>query len=97
MIVTAAETKLRAGDLAGCLTDLHAQVRMEPADSKQRVFLAQLLMIMGDWDRASRELAVAAELDRGAELLAHAYRTAIQGEQLRAAVLRGERSPLILG
>jgi type VI secretion system protein ImpE len=95
--VTAAESKLRAGDLAGCLMDLQTQVRVEPADSKQRVFLAQLLMVMGQWDRASRELAVAAELDAGASPMAISCRAAIQAEEQRAAVLRGERSPLIFG
>jgi type VI secretion system protein ImpE len=95
--VSAAETKLRAGDLAGCLTELQSEVRGNPADAKQRVFLAQVLMVMGDWDRALSQLSVAAELDASAVPMAHSYRAAIQCEKLRTSVLRGERSPLIFG
>jgi type VI secretion system protein ImpE len=95
--VSAAETKLRAGDLAGCLTDLQSEVRGNPADPKRRIFLAQLLMVTGDWDRALSQLAVAAELDASAVPMAHSYRAAIQCEKLRASVLRGEHSPLIFG
>jgi type VI secretion system protein ImpE len=95
--VSAAESKLRAGDLAGCLSDLQGEVRGNPADAKRRVFLAQLLMVMGDWDRALGQLAIAAELDASAVPMAHSYRAAIQCEQLRASVLRGEHSPLIFG
>ena len=40
------------GDLAGCLAQLQNDVRRQPADGKLRVFLAQVLMVMGDWNRA---------------------------------------------
>lgn len=95
--MNAAENKLRAGDLAGCLTDLQEQVRKNPADAKSRIFLAQLLMVTGDWDRALGQLAVAAELDAAAVPMAHSYRAAIQCERLRGSVMRGEHSPLIFG
>ena len=61
--MTAAEAKLRAGDLAGCLSDLQIAVRKEPAQAKPRVFLAQLLMVTGEWDRALTQLAVVSDLD----------------------------------
>ena len=86
-----------AGDLAGCLTQLQSDVRRQPADGKLRVFLAQLLMVTGDWDRALTQLSVAAELDPGALPMLHAYSAAIQCERLRADVFRGARSPLVLG
>lgn len=86
-----------AGDLAGCLAQLQNDVRRQPADGKLRVFLAQLLMVSGDWDRAVTQLAVAAELDAGALPMLHAYRSAIQCERLRAQVFSGVRSPLVFG
>jgi type VI secretion system protein ImpE len=86
-----------AGDLAGCASQLQSDVRRQPADPKLRVFLAQLLMVTGDWDRAITQLSVAAELDAGALPMMHAYGAAIQCERLRAAVFAGERSPLIFG
>jgi type VI secretion system protein ImpE len=86
-----------AGDLAGCLAQLQSDVRRQPADGKLRVFLAQLLMVTGDWDRALTQLGVAAELDAGALPMLHAYGAAIQCEQLRTQVFRGARSPLVFG
>lgn len=86
-----------AGDLAGCLAQLQNDVRRQPADGKLRVFLAQLLMVCGDWDRAITQLAVAAEMDAGAIPMLHAYRAAIQCERLRADVFKGARSPLVFG
>lgn len=95
--MSAAEDRFRAGDLSGALTELQAQVRKESSSVRLRVFLSQLLMLTGDWDRALNQLAVVAELDSGALPMVHAYRAAIQCERLRAAVFAGERSPLIFG
>lgn len=93
---TAAEL-FGAGDLAGCLTQLQSDVRRQPADGKLRVFLAQLLMVTGDWDRALNQLKVAAELDAAALPMMHAYGAAIQCERLRTEVFDGKRSPLVFG
>jgi len=95
--MSAAEDLFAAGDLAGCLTQLQNDVRRQPADGKLRVFLAQLLMVTGDWDRAINQLTVAAELDAGALPMLHAYSAAIQCERLRAQVFTGQRSPLVFG
>jgi len=72
-------------------------VRRQPADGKLRVFLAQLLMVTGDWDRALTQLGVAAELDAGALPMLHAYSAAIQCERLRGQVFAGMRQPLVFG
>ena len=95
--MTSAEEKLRAGDLSACLADLQAEVRRNPADVKPRIFLAQLLMVLGEWDRASTQLTVVGEMDASAIPMTRAYGAAIQCERLRASVLKGERSPLIFG
>jgi type VI secretion system protein ImpE len=76
---------------------LQNDVRRQPADGKQRVFLAQLLMVTGDWERALNQLSVAAELDSAALPMMHAYGAAIQCERLRTQVFTGERSPLVFG
>ena len=95
--LAAAEEKLRAADLPGALADLQAEVRRTPAAPKSRIFLAQLLMVLGDWQRALTQLQVVAELDASAIPMARAYAAAIRCEPLRASVLKGERSPLIFG
>jgi type VI secretion system protein ImpE len=93
----AAEAAFRAGDLAGAIAILQSEVRTRPQDAKLRIFLAQLLMVLGQWERAQNQLNVVAELDADALPMAHSYGAAIQCEQLRAAVFTGERSPLVFG
>jgi type VI secretion system protein ImpE len=95
--MSTAEDLFRAGKLAACLAELQNEVRRRPAEAKLRVFLVQLLMITGDWDRALNQLAVVGELDAGALPMKHAYTAAIQCERVRAGVFRGERSPLVFG
>jgi type VI secretion system protein ImpE len=93
----AAEERFRAGDLAGCLKELQAAVKSDPADSRLRIFLSQLLMLQGDWDRAVNQLKVVGEVDASALPMAHAYSTAIQCERVRADVFAGKRGPLLFG
>ncbi|HEX8755749.1 MAG TPA: type VI secretion system accessory protein TagJ [Steroidobacteraceae bacterium] len=95
--MSASQELFRAGRLRECLAALQGEVRGSPADAKLRTFLAQLLMLTGDWDRAVNQLQVAGELDSSALPMKHAYMAAIQCERLRAAVFAGERLPLILG
>jgi len=95
--VAIAEAAYRSGDLAGALATLQGEVRARPQDAKLRIFLAQLLMVMGQWERAQNQLNVVAELDALALPMVHTYRAAIQCEQLRTAVFAGERSPLVFG
>jgi len=95
--MSTAEELFRGGDLKGTLAELQNDVRRSPADAKLRIFLSQLLMVNGDWDRAVNQLKVAAELDAAALPMKHTYTAAIQCERLRAAVFAGEKSPLVLG
>ena len=92
-----AEQSLREGDLDKALAQLQDSVRNDPACSKYRVFLFQLLSVMGSWERALNQLKVAGELDAGALAMVQAYREALRCEALRADVFSGHRSPLIFG
>jgi type VI secretion system protein ImpE len=87
----------REGKLHESLAALQGEVRASPADAKLRTFLAQLLMLTGEWDRAVNQLQVVGELEASALPMKHAYTTAIDCERLRAAVFAGEKRPLILG
>jgi type VI secretion system protein ImpE len=92
-----AEDALRQGDPEAALRELQAAVRKAPGDAKLRVFLFQLLAVMGDWDRALAQLNVAAELDAGALGMAATYRDAVQSEPLRERIFRGDCDPLVFG
>ena len=61
-----AQQLIRDGDLAGALAALQDAVRKNSADPKLRVFLFQLLSVLGQWNRALTQLNVAGELDAGA-------------------------------
>jgi len=89
--------QLRQGDPEGALKSLQAAVRAQPAEAKHRVFLFQLLCVLGQWDRALTQLNVAGDLDAGTLGMVQVYREALASEALRAQVFAGQRSPLIFG
>ncbi len=59
--------------------------------------MAQLLCVLGRWERALTQLDVAAELDALALPMKQVYGDAIRCEGLRAEVFAGRRTPLVLG
>ncbi len=89
--------QLKTGRLDDVLTDLQRQIRAAPAEAKLRIFLSQLLVVMGQWERALTQLRVAAELDAGAIPMARTYEAAIRCETLREQVFAGQRGPLVFG
>ena len=92
-----ADELLKAGRLNEALAALQQQVRDNPADAKLRVFLFQLLSVLGQWDRALTQLNVAAEVDAKNLLLAEIGRNALAAEAFRAEVFAGRRQPLVFG
>ena len=88
---------LKDGDLSATLAALQDQVRAEPGDAKLRIFLFQLLCVMGDWKRAITQLKLCAELDPLAIPMAQTYREGIICEVFREKVFAGEKDPLIFG
>ena len=94
---SSAERSLRDGDPGAALKQLQEQVRARPADTKLRIFLFQLLAVLGQWERAGNQLDVAAGLDPSALAMKQTYHEAILCELLRAQVFAGKKSPLVLG
>jgi type VI secretion system protein ImpE len=92
-----ARQALREGDAQSALQRLTEQVRARPQDARLRVFLFQLLCVLGQWDRALNQLKVAAELDAGTLAMAQTYREAIACEALRQQVFAGHKVPMLFG
>lgn len=92
-----AEQCLRDKDPEGALRQLQEAVRAKPGDSKLRIFLFQLLSVLGHWERALNQLNVAAELDPAALAMAQMYREALHCEVLRTQVFEGKKSPMVFG
>lgn len=88
---------VRDGKLDEALAALTDEVRASPADAPKRVFLFQLLTVLGQWQRALKQLDVAGQLDRAALPMVQTYRDAIACEMLRAEVFAGTRAPLVFG
>jgi type VI secretion system protein ImpE len=94
---SSAEAALREGRLEDALEALQADIRKKPQDKALRVFLFQLLVVTGAWERALRQLNVLVEMDAQYALLAQAYRPLIACEVFRGELFQGARSPSSLG
>jgi type VI secretion system protein ImpE len=92
-----AENTLREGDPVKALSHLVAAVKTKPADARLRIFMSQLLCVLGQWERAHTQLNVTADLMPSAgpmrEMVGHALRC----ELLRAEVFAGKRAPMVFG
>lgn len=92
-----AKELLRDGDLSGALSELQGQIRSDPSNVTLRIFLFELLSVLGDWARAGKQLDVLADLDPGSLAIVHLYRDALLCEQLRSEVFTGAKSPMVFG
>jgi type VI secretion system protein ImpE len=96
-VAGAAEETLKGGDPAAALQLLQEQVKARPADAKLRIFLFQLLCVLGQWERALNQLKVASGLDASALPMAQTYGDAVRCEAIRRQVFEGRKSPMVFG
>jgi type VI secretion system protein ImpE len=92
-----AELTLKGGDPHAALAQLQEQVRSHPSDPGLRIFLCQLLCVLGQWERALNQLDMASKLDPSALAMAQMYGEAIRCEAVRREVFAGRKSPVIFG
>lgn len=92
-----AEEHFRNGNLQEALEALQVEVRKQPDNGRHRIFLFQLLAVLGQWQRALNQLNVLGKLDPEAWPMVHMYNNAIQCEVLRLEIFAGRKKPLILG
>ena len=92
-----AEEMIAAGEPAQALALLQSQVKKKPGDVKLRIFLFQLLCVLGQWPRAATQLEVCGELDAGTLAMVNTYREALKCELVRESVFAGTTTPLLLG
>ncbi len=92
-----AEDYLKQGDIKMALQQLQNQVKKQAANPELRVFLFQLLAVMGQWDRALTQLNVARDLDDSTLAMVSMYRQVIACERLREQVFLGKKAPVIFG
>jgi type VI secretion system protein ImpE len=88
---------LRQGKLNEALAALQNQIRSDPSNAKLRVFLFQLLCVMGQWDRALTQLSTAAGIDAKSLLMKEVCQQLVQCEALRKEIFAGKKLPLVFG
>jgi len=88
---------LRAGKLAVAKDLLQGKVRAAASDARLRISLLQLLLVMGEWDRARGQLEVLESLGDENRSWLNLLGPAFLGEALRREVFLGRTTPLVLG
>jgi type VI secretion system protein ImpE len=91
------EELLAGGDPQAALKALQQKVRGNAADVRLRIFLFQLLAVLGQWQRAADQLEVCGELDAGTLAMVNTYGPALQCEAVREAVFAGRTLPHVFG
>lgn len=91
------EELLAKGDIKEVLLLLQSHIRANPEKSELRVFLFQLLSVMGQWGRALTQLDVAGDLDHSTLAMVSMYRQVIACERVREQVFLGNKEPIIFG
>jgi len=92
-----AAERLKSGNIEEALADLQAEVRKHPSNPQTRIFLFQLLCLMGRWDRARTQLEVLADMSKETTSMVQTYGAVLQCEAVRAEVFAGKRPPLVFG
>ena len=95
--LAAAEAAVKANNPQLALIELTAAVKASPANPRLRIFLAQLLCVLGQWERAHTQLNVVADLDPATGPMREMVGHALRGELLRAEVFAGKRVPMVFG
>lgn len=92
-----AQELIAAGDPQAALAVLTQQVKAKSSDAKLRVFMFQLLSILGQWQRALTQLNVCGEMDASTLPMVQTYREALQCEAVRESVFAGKTLPHAFG
>lgn len=85
---------IRQGDVAAARAALIDEVRAKPDDRRARMFLSQVLLVLGEWDKALTHMKAIAGLSPEALTLFTAYDRAVAAEKSREAVFAGKQAPV---
>ncbi len=91
--MASADEHIRAGDVVAARAALVEEVRARPDDRQARMALSQLLLVLGEWDKALTHMKTLANLSPEALTLFTAYDRAVTAEKQREAVFAGKAAP----
>src|SRR5947208_1110634 len=72
-----------AGDLPAAIAKIGDELKNDPADTRRRIFLFEMLCLAGDLERATKQLDAIARGGTDSELAVQQYRGAVQCGKLR--------------
>jgi type VI secretion system protein ImpE len=82
--MTTAMELLDRGELLAAIDELSGRVKANPTDLQKRIFLFELLLFAGEWERAERQLDVIGHQSAETELGVQVYRDNIKAERARS-------------
>lgn len=85
----------RTGKLREAITALGDELRKNPLDTKRRTFLFELLLFVGEYDRAEKQLEVLAGAGRDAAAGTLLYRSALHAERTRQEMFLRKETPVL--
>jgi len=91
--VSGSDDLIKAGDLDGARAALIEAVKADPANARSRLALAEVLLVIGDIDRADTHLDAAQNLDTGFALSVSLTRQLIRAAKWRDETLVAGRLP----
>lgn len=91
-----ARALLEEGRLAEAVEAVTREVKAHPSDESRRMFLFELLLFAGEWDRALKQLDVVAGRDAQTELGAQVYRNNVAAMRARQQLWAGGPAPHFL-
>lgn len=94
--MTSPDELIRQGDVGAARAALIEEVRAKPDDRPARMFLSQVLLILGEWDKALTHMKAIANLSPEAMTLFTAYDRCVSAEKSREAVFAAKAAPVSL-
>ena len=88
-----AELLFREGKLEEAIAALGDALRNDPASTRNRTFLFELLCFAGEYDRAEKHLRILGDADKEALAGGLVYMGAINAERIRQAMFAEDRLP----
>lgn len=92
-----AHEAFQQGDLTTALTLAADAVKAKPSNAASRIFLAELCCIVGDLERADKQLQTLITLDPESALIASNWRQLIRAAYARNAVFNDSEVPTLIG
>ena len=85
-----ADSCLAEGDLDGARAALVAMVKADPGNTRARMFLFQLMAVLGEWDKAETQLRSLVQTSPQAEMLSAAYAPMLRAQKQRTDAFAGK-------